>query len=72
VEHSAAQALRALLRWVVEASLTAIDVTELVRTHVDLDALAADIECRRVGGSLHRQGAPSSPSTEPRHHVSTW
>ena len=32
----------------VEASLTAIDVTELVRTHVDLDALAADIDVDAV------------------------
>jgi hypothetical protein len=36
--------MRATLRRAVEAALAAIDVTELVRVHVDLDALAAGID----------------------------
>jgi hypothetical protein len=48
LEHHGAEALRALLRRTVEAALTAIDLTELVRAHVDLDALAADIDVDAV------------------------
>ena len=48
LEHKAADALRALLRRAVDASLTAIDLTELVRTHVDLDALAAELDVDAV------------------------
>jgi hypothetical protein len=48
LERSAAATLRALLRHAVEASLTAIDLTELVRAHVDLDALAAGIDVDAV------------------------
>ena len=48
LERKAAATLRALLRRVVEASLTAIDLTELVRAHVDLDALAAGIDVDAV------------------------
>jgi hypothetical protein len=48
LEQKAADALRALLRRAVDASLTAIDLTELVRAHVDLDALAAGIDVDAV------------------------
>jgi len=48
LEHVAADALRALLRRTVDASLTAIDLTELVRAHVDLDAIAADLDVDAV------------------------
>jgi len=48
LEREGADALRALLRRVVEASLTALDVTELVRAHVDLDALAAGLDVDAV------------------------
>ena len=48
LEHRAADALRELLRRAVDASLTAIDLTELVRTHVDLDALAAALDVDAV------------------------
>jgi hypothetical protein len=48
LERRAAATLRALLRHAVEASLTAIDLTELVRAHVDLDALAAGIDVDAV------------------------
>ena len=48
LEHAAADALRTLLRRVVDASLTAIDLTELVRAHVDLDALAAELDVDAV------------------------
>jgi hypothetical protein len=48
LEHTAADALRALLRRAVDASLTAIDLTELVRAHVDLDALAAELDVDAV------------------------
>jgi hypothetical protein len=48
LEHAAADALRTLLRRVVDASLTAIDLTELVRAHVDLDALAAQLDVDAV------------------------
>jgi hypothetical protein len=48
LEDKAADALRALLRRAVDASLTAIDLTELVRTHVDLDALAAELDVDAV------------------------
>ncbi|TFV92952.1 hypothetical protein E4P40_00775 [Blastococcus sp. CT_GayMR20] len=48
LEHAVADALRALLRRTVDAALTAIDLTELVRAHVDLDALAADIDVDAV------------------------
>jgi hypothetical protein len=48
LEHAAADALRTFLRRVVDASLTAIDLTELVRAHVDLDALAAELDVDAV------------------------
>jgi hypothetical protein len=48
VEHRAAEALRGLLRRAVEATLTALDLTELVRLHVDLDALAAELDVDAV------------------------
>jgi hypothetical protein len=48
LEQKAADALRALLRRAVDASLTAIDLTELVRAHVDLDAVAAGIDVDAV------------------------
>jgi hypothetical protein len=48
LEHAAADALRTLLRRGVDASLTAIDLTELVRAHVDLDALAAELDVDAV------------------------
>jgi hypothetical protein len=48
LEQKAADTLRALLRRAVDASLTAIDLTELVRAHVDLDALAAGIDVDAV------------------------
>jgi hypothetical protein len=48
LEHAAADALRTLLRRVVDASVTAIDLTELVRAHVDLDALAAELDVDAV------------------------
>jgi len=48
LEHVAADALRTLLRRTVDASLTAIDLTELVRANVDLDALAAGIDVDAV------------------------
>jgi hypothetical protein len=48
LEHVAADALRALLRRTVDASLAAIDLTELVRAHVDLDAIAADLDVDAV------------------------
>jgi hypothetical protein len=48
LEHVAADALRALLRRTVDASLTAIDLTEIVRAHVDLDAIAADLDVDAV------------------------
>jgi hypothetical protein len=48
LEDKAADALRALLRRAVDASLAAIDLTELVRTHVDLDALAAELDVDAV------------------------
>jgi hypothetical protein len=48
LEQMAADALRALLQRAVDASLTAIDLTELVRAHVDLDAVAAGIDVDAV------------------------
>jgi len=48
IERKAAATLRSLLRRTVEASLTAIDLTELVRAHVDLDAVAADLDVDAV------------------------
>jgi hypothetical protein len=48
IERKTAATLRSLLRRAVEASLTALDVTELVRTHVDLDAVAADLDVDAV------------------------
>jgi hypothetical protein len=48
LERLAANELRALVQRVVAASLTAIDLTEIVRTHVDLDAVAADLDVDAV------------------------
>ena len=47
-EHVAGDALRTLLRRVVDRQLTAIDLTELVRSHVGLDALAAELDVDAV------------------------
>jgi hypothetical protein len=48
LERAAAEAARDALRWAAEAALTALDVTRLVRAHVDLDALAAGIDVDAV------------------------
>jgi hypothetical protein len=48
LEKAAAEAVRRILRRAVETALTALDVTELVRAHVDLDALAATIDVDAV------------------------
>jgi len=48
LERRAAATVREILRRVVDAALTAIDLTELVRTHVDLDAVAADLDVDAV------------------------
>jgi hypothetical protein len=48
LEHKTAETFRLLLRRAVDAALTAIDLTELVRVHVDLDALATGIDVDAV------------------------
>jgi hypothetical protein len=48
LEESAKESLRAVLRWTVEHALAALDLTTLVREHVDLDALAADLDVDAV------------------------
>jgi hypothetical protein len=48
LEGRAADALRFLLRRVVEGSLAAIDLTELILAHVDLDAVAAALDVDAV------------------------
>jgi len=48
LERSAADRLRGLLRWAVEGALTALDLTELVLVHVDLDELASGIDVDAV------------------------
>jgi hypothetical protein len=48
LEQTATVVLRRILRRAVETVLTALDVTELVRAHVDLDALAATLDVDAV------------------------
>jgi hypothetical protein len=48
LRDEAAEMLRSLLRRGVEAVLTAVDLTEVVLTHVDLDAVAAGIDVDAV------------------------
>jgi hypothetical protein len=48
LEQTATLVLRRILRRAVETVLTALDVTELVRAHVDLDALAATLDVDAV------------------------
>jgi hypothetical protein len=48
LERSAAEAFRRLLPRALESALAAVDVTELVRAHVDLDALAEGIDVDAV------------------------
>jgi hypothetical protein len=48
LERAAAGAARATLRWAVEGAVSALDLTELVRAHVDLDELAAAIDVDAV------------------------
>jgi hypothetical protein len=48
LERAGMEALRRILRRAVETALSVIDLTELVHTHVDLDALAATIDVDAV------------------------
>jgi hypothetical protein len=48
LERAAAGAARATLRWAVEGAVSTLDLTELVRAHVDLDELAAAIDVDAV------------------------
>jgi hypothetical protein len=48
VEQSARENVRRLLRWSVERVLAALDLTQLVLVHVDLDELAAGIDVDAV------------------------
>jgi hypothetical protein len=48
LERLAVDEVRVLLRRIVAAALTAIDLTELIRAHVDLDAVAADLDVDAV------------------------
>ncbi|MGN7253547.1 hypothetical protein ACTHQH_21915, partial [Arthrobacter sp. SAFR-014] len=48
LEESAKETVRVVLRWTVEHALAALDLTTLVRRHVDLDALAADLDVDAV------------------------
>jgi hypothetical protein len=48
LEQAARETARRALRWSVERALTALDLTELVLVHVDLDELAAGIDVDAV------------------------
>lgn len=48
LERAAAELCRILLRRGVEAALTTIDLTDLVRRHLDLDAVAGDLDVDAV------------------------
>jgi hypothetical protein len=47
-ERAAAEAVSGVLRRAVEWAATSLDLTELVRAHVDLDALAAELDVDAV------------------------
>jgi hypothetical protein len=48
LERAAAELFRILLRHGVEVALTTIDLTDLVRRHLDLDAVAGDLDVDAV------------------------
>jgi hypothetical protein len=48
LERAAAELVRILLRRGVEAALSAIDLTDLVRRHLDIDAVAGDLDVDAV------------------------
>jgi hypothetical protein len=51
-EGGATETIRGLLRRAVEAAVSAVDLTELVLVHVDLDTLAAGIDLDRIASPL--------------------
>jgi hypothetical protein len=51
-EGGATETIRGLLRRAVEAAVPAVDLTELVLVHVDLDTLAAGIDLDRIASPL--------------------
>jgi hypothetical protein len=59
LERAAAELVRWILPRVVERALTVVDVTDLVRTHVDLDALAKMLDVDAVVAHVDLDAAVS-------------